>query len=63
MPDFTNFDSEDISNIRLAVSAYRQYWKEMMDETPSDRNERLFAEFAELESRLARMVTLTGEAF
>jgi hypothetical protein len=59
----TNFDGDDIRNIRTALAAYRQYWQEMMEECVSDRNERMFAEFAELESRMVRVTSLTGEDF
>lgn len=63
MADITNFDPDDISNIQVALKYFRDALKAEHKTIPGTANSRRYYEFAELESRMSRMVTLTGEAF
>jgi hypothetical protein len=57
MADITNFDATDISNLRQALVIAANAMED--DGTDPDR----IVDMRELESRMSRVIELTGEAF
>jgi hypothetical protein len=57
MADITNFDPDDISNLRQALVIAANAMED--DGTDPDR----IVDMRELESRMSRVIELTGEAF